>query len=44
MEPARELSAMSVKLRGETSELPTHRIADSFDEIKGAFSSTTRAD
>lgn len=36
----RELTAMGAKLQGETSELLSHRVADSLDEIKGAFSPT----
>ncbi len=39
----RELTAMGAKLQGETSELLSHRVADSLDEIKGAFSPTIDA-
>ncbi len=43
LDRTRELTAMGAKLQGETSELLSHRVTDSFDEIKGAFSPTTEA-
>ncbi len=43
LDRTRELTAMGAKLQGETSELLSHRVADNFDEIKGAFSPTTEA-